>query len=73
MPIEEIAEAVGGAIIRQVGGFVVEVTVEQVFSRHTARFPRRGAARAGDTHVRVLANTVLAARCIAWLAGTADP
>lgn len=48
MPIDEIAEAVGGAIIRQVGGFVVELTVEHVFSRHTARFfhgvGRRGLA-----------------------------
>jgi hypothetical protein len=39
--IDEIGEVVvdvTGAVLRHAGGFVVDMTVDHIFSRHTARF-----------------------------------
>jgi hypothetical protein len=39
--VDEIGEVVvdaAGAVLRHAGGFVVDVTVDHIFSRHTARF-----------------------------------
>lgn len=38
MPLDDIADMVGGAVIRHAGGLVVDLTVEHVFSGYTARF-----------------------------------
>ncbi|BBF68525.1 MULTISPECIES: hypothetical protein [Sphingomonadaceae] len=36
--IGEVVVDVAGAVLRHAGGFVVDLTVDHVFSRHTARF-----------------------------------
>ncbi|WP_298399890.1 hypothetical protein [Sphingobium sp.] len=36
--IGEVVVDVAGVVIRQAGGLVVDLTVDHVFSRHTARF-----------------------------------
>lgn len=38
MPLDEIAAEAAGALLRHAGGFVVDMTVDHIFSRHTARF-----------------------------------
>ncbi|EQB31252.1 hypothetical protein [Sphingobium ummariense] len=38
MPIDDAVGEAVGFIVRQAGGLVVDLTVEHVFSRHTARF-----------------------------------
>ena len=36
--IGEVAADIAGALVRHAGGLVVELSVEHIFSRHTARF-----------------------------------
>ncbi|BBD99293.1 hypothetical protein SAMIE_1027940 [Sphingobium amiense] len=38
MPLDEIAAEAADFVVRQVGGLVVEVAFDHIFSRHTARF-----------------------------------
>ncbi|WP_420144450.1 hypothetical protein [Sphingobium sp.] len=41
MPVDEIGEVVidaTGVVLRHAGGLVVDLTVDHIFSRHTARF-----------------------------------
>lgn len=38
MPVDDIASEAAGFLFRQVGGLVVDLTVDHVFSRHSARF-----------------------------------
>jgi len=41
MPVDEIGEVVvnlAGVVVRQAGGLVIDLTVEHVFSGHSARF-----------------------------------
>ncbi|MDV5825187.1 hypothetical protein [Sphingobium naphthae] len=36
--IDDIAADAAGFLVRQVGGLAVDLTVDQIFSRHSARF-----------------------------------
>lgn len=38
MPVDEIVGEAAGFLFRQAGGLAIDLTVDHIFSRHTARF-----------------------------------